>query len=129
MLINNLTGFTPQRGHDLMSLNKPSPHERRKHDRVTVSIHVYWGWTDDCPFRDRIISLSVGGFFLRTSEGAPYGREIFIKFWLPEEKTLRGEVRYHLERMGVGVEFVGMSEADAEQLSVLVEHYRESQPQ
>ena len=35
--------------------------EQRKHERTTVDIHVYWGWTSDCPFYDRIISLSEGG--------------------------------------------------------------------
>ena len=99
--------------------------EQRRHERVAVDIHVYWGWTYDCPFQDRIISLSEGGYFLRTERGAPPGRPIFIKFWLPEQKTLRGEVRYHLERWGVGVEFKDLSSAETEQLLALVEHYRE----
>ena len=72
--------------------------EQRKHERVAVDIHVYWGWTYDCPFHDRIISLSEGGYFLRTARGAARGQPVFIKFWLPEQRTLCGEVRYHLER-------------------------------
>lgn len=103
--------------------------ERRRHERIPVDIRVYWGWTEDCPFHDRIISLSVGGYFLRTSQGAPRGREIFIKFWLTEEKTLRGEVRYHLEKMGVGVEFQGLTAEETAQLDALVEHYRALAPQ
>lgn len=98
--------------------------EQRKHERVAVDFYVYWGWTDDCPYRDRIINLGVGGCFLRTDQGAPWGRPVFIKFWLPEEKTLSGEVRYHLERVGVGVAFTGLSGAEAESLAALVEHYR-----
>ena len=103
--------------------------ERRKHERVSIDIHVYWGWTEDCPFLDRIISLSPGGCFLRTSQGAPRGAEIFVKFWLPDERTLRGEVRYHLEKMGVGVEFQELGAEEAERLDALVEHYRRLQPQ
>ena len=103
--------------------------ERRKHERVSVDIHVYWGWTDDCPFQDRIISLSVGGYFLRTSQGAPRGTEIFVRFWLPDERTLRGEVRYHLEKMGVGVEFMKLGAEETERLDALVEHFRSQQPQ
>lgn len=103
--------------------------ERRKHERVTVDIHVYWGWTEDCPLHDRIISLSPGGYFLRTPLGAERGREIFVRFWLPEERTLRGEVRYHIERWGVGVEFQGLRAEDAARLEDLVEHYRGLLPQ
>ena len=103
--------------------------EQRKHERVPVDIHVYWGWTDDCPFHDRIISLSEGGYFLRTERGAPRGQPVFIKFWLPEQKTLGGEVRYHLERWGVGVEFKGLSADETAKLAALVEHYRENSSQ
>ncbi|HEX8147111.1 MAG TPA: PilZ domain-containing protein [Pyrinomonadaceae bacterium] len=103
--------------------------EQRKHERVTVDLHVHWGWTYDCPFQDRIISLSEGGYFLRTERGAPRGQPVFIKFWLPEQKTLCGEVRYHLERWGVGVEFKGLSERETALLAALVEHYRQSSRQ
>lgn len=103
--------------------------EKRHHERVTVDIHVDWGWTEDCPFHDRIISLSEGGYFIRTERGAPRGHPIFVKFWLPEQRTLAGEVRYHLERWGVGVEFKGLSAEEAAGLSVLVEHYRQSSVQ
>ena len=102
--------------------------EQRRHDRVPVDLHVYWGWTYDCPFQDRIISLSEGGYFLRTERGAPRGQPVFIKFWLPEQKTLCGEVRYHLERWGVGVEFRGLSAQETASLAALVEHYRAAAP-
>ena len=103
--------------------------EQRKHERVTVDIHVYWGWTYDCPFHDRIISLSEGGYFLRTERGAARGQPVFISFFLPEPKTLCGEVRYHMERWGVGVEFKGLSADETAKLAALVEHYRESSGQ
>ena len=102
--------------------------EQRKHERVTVDIHVYWGWIYDCPFKGRIISLSVGGYFLRTDQGAPRGRPIFVNFYLPEPRTLCGEVRYHIEQLGVGVEFKGLSEAEAVSLAAIVEHFRGSPP-
>ena len=103
--------------------------EHRKHERVTVDISVYWGWTYDCPLRGRIISLSIGGYFLRTEQAAPRGRPVFVKFWLPDERTLSGEVRYHLEGMGVGAEFKGLSADETEHLAALVEHYRKTVPQ
>jgi hypothetical protein len=99
--------------------------EQRKYERVSVDIHVYWGWTEDCPLRDRIINLGVGGCFIRTDQGAPWGQPVFIKFWLPDERTVGGEVRYHLERVGVGVEFKGLSDDETRHLAALVGHYRE----
>ncbi|HEX8354346.1 MAG TPA: PilZ domain-containing protein [Pyrinomonadaceae bacterium] len=103
--------------------------EQRKHERVAVDIYVYWGWTDDCPFRDRIINLGVGGCFLRTDLVAPRDQTVYIKFWLPGERTLHGDVRYQLERMGLGVEFKGLSSTERAQLAALVEHYESLQPQ
>ena len=100
--------------------------ERRRHERVIVEIHVNWGWTEECPYSDRIISLSVGGYFLRTSRSSHKGQTVFLRFWLPEERTLRGEVRYHLERMGMGVEFKGVTDEESRMLEALVEHYRNS---
>lgn len=103
--------------------------EQRKHERVAVDIYVYWGWTDDCRQRDRIVNLGVGGCFLRTDQPAAPGTPVFLKFWLPDERTLQGEVRYHLERWGVGVEFTGLLRAEAAHLAALVEHYRDTVPQ
>ena len=99
--------------------------EQRRHERVAVDINVDWGLTDDCPLRDRIINLGVGGCFIRTDQPAPPGRPVFVKFWLPDERTLCGEVRYHLERWGVGVEFKVLSADETAHLAALVEFYRE----
>jgi hypothetical protein len=99
--------------------------ERRRHERVTVDIYVHWGWTEDCPFTDRIISFSVGGCFIRTARAeAVRERPVFMRFWLPAEKMLRGEVRYTLELMGFGVQFKGLTEGDRAALEDLMEHYR-----
>jgi hypothetical protein len=65
----------------------------------------------------------------RESFAAPCGQPVFIKFWLPEQKRLGGEVRYQLERWGIGVEFKGLSAEEVDKLTALVEHYRESSSQ
>ncbi|HYY93428.1 MAG TPA: PilZ domain-containing protein [Pyrinomonadaceae bacterium] len=99
--------------------------ERRRHERVTVDIYVHWGWTEDCPYTDRIISISAGGCFIRTPrEGAERGQAVFVRLWLPAEKTLGGEVRYTLELMGFGLQFKGLTEDDSAALENLLEHYR-----
>jgi hypothetical protein len=98
--------------------------EKRRHERAPVDIHVYWGWTEACAFGDRMLSISIGGCFLRTSQATELGRQVFIRFWLSGEKMLRGEVRYQIERWGFGVEFKGVTEEDTGQLGEIVEHYR-----
>jgi PilZ domain len=101
--------------------------ERRRHERVKVSISVEWGRTPDCLERDRITSFSVGGCFVQTREAARKGEAIYVRFWLsPDAQTLlEGEVRYHLERVGFGLEFKGVTEEDQKHLQDLVEFFYE----
>ena len=42
---------------------------------------------------------------------------------MPDERTLTGELRYSLEKVGVGVEFKGLSDAQREVLISLVSDY------
>lgn len=98
--------------------------EQRKHERAVVDIYVHWGWTPECPYTDRIVNLGAGGCFVRTTEVAERGRPVFLRLWLDRERTLRGWVRYRLERVGLGVEFQGLTSEESSLLEALVEHYR-----
>src|SRR5712691_12126088 len=97
--------------------------ESRRYARVKVDIYVPWGWTEECPFNDRITSLSAGGCFIQTKLKAQPGRTVYLRLWMPDERTLRGELRYSLEKVGVGVEFKGLSDAQREVLLSLVSDY------
>jgi hypothetical protein len=98
--------------------------EKRRYERVLVDIYVHWGWTPECIYTDKIISISVGGCFLRTSQSGARGQSLFIRLWLAEETTLACEVRYHLEKMGMGLEFTHVSDEQTRMLDNLLEHYR-----
>ena len=102
--------------------------ERRKHERARVSINIDWGTTPYCLWQDRITSLSVGGCFLQTARELIAGEKLYVRFWLATgaEQVLRGEVRYCMERVGLGVEFLGLMEREKDQLAELIEHYREA---
>ena len=103
--------------------------EKRRHERARVSINVDWGETAYCLWHDRITSLSVGGCFIQTERELKAGHKICLRLWLRDgERILRGEVRYCLERVGVGVEFVELMERDKERLAELVEHCRRAAP-
>ncbi len=97
--------------------------EKRRHERVPVDISVYWGPTYDCTEQGRVLSLSVGGCFLRTAKVVPVGAEIFVNLWLPDGRPLVGEVRYRIEGYGVGVEFRAVGPLTGEQLASMVEYY------
>ena len=98
--------------------------EQRRYDRVVVDIYVHWGWTEECLYTDRILNISVGGCFLRTAREAAHGQRLFMRLWLPEEVTLAADVRYRLEKMGLGLEFVNVTGEQSRLLVNLVEHYR-----
>lgn len=103
--------------------------EKRRDERVRVSINIQWGVDAYCLWQDRVTSLSVGGCFVQTARELKTGDRIFLRLWLRGgESILRGEVRYCLERVGLGVQFVELMERDKERLAELVEHYRNTPP-
>ena len=97
--------------------------EARRYTRVKVDIYVPWGWTVQCPYNDRITSLSAGGCFIQTKQEAQPERTVYLRLWMPDERTLTGELRYSLENVGVGVAFKGLSDEEQEVLSGLVADY------
>ena len=104
--------------------------EKRRYERVRVSMPVEWGTDDNCVWQDRITSLSAGGCFLQTQMVMKAGRKISLRLFLSAgpARTLRGEVRYCMERVGLGVEFHGLMERDKERIAELVEFFRAAAP-
>ena len=103
--------------------------EQRRHTRAKVYIVVPWGRSAQCHHMDRITSLSAGGCFLQTERPAGRGEQVFVKFWVPREKAIRCEVRYQMERIGMGVAFMDLSEGERRALGGLVDDYRRAFPQ
>ena len=105
-----------------------SHEESRRYTRVKVDIYVPWGWTEECPYNDRITSLSAGGCFIQTKRKAQPERTVYLRLWMPDERTLTGELRYNLEKVGVGVEFKELGDAEREVLKGLVSDYAQLFP-
>ena len=101
---------------------------RRRHPRVKASIPVDWGLTPECLKHDRITSFSIGGCFLQTEEALDAWSLIFIRFYLSNtgERIIKGEVKYNLENVGLGVEFIEMTEQDRRGFQTLIDYYRPS---
>jgi hypothetical protein len=90
--------------------------EYRRHPRAKVYLPTQWGLTRDCLWAATITSLSIGGCFLLTERIKSAGTQVYVKFWFPEETSVRGEVRYYLEKVGIGVEFKGLPARPAQLL-------------
>ena len=103
------------------------PHmtEKRRHPRVKASIPIDWGLTPECLKHDRITSFSIGGCFIQTAEVLKQLTVVYIRFYLSAEgeRIILGRVKYNLEEVGVGVEFLNLTEQDQTDFQVLVNHY------
>lgn len=100
--------------------------EKRRYERVKLSLNVNWGVTIDCVFDARITSLSLGGYFLQTSSPLAVDQEIHLRFYFKREHILRGRVRYSLQDIGCGVEFVDVAEDDKKAVQEMIEFYKNS---
>jgi hypothetical protein len=95
------------------ALTPPRQAERYAHYRE-LSI-VYEGASLDLPVRAP--DISIHGMFINTAQKFPEGAVLRIGFRLSRTNflvTARGEVRYCLPGVGIGVEFIGLPE-DARQ--------------
>ena len=92
-----------------------APHRPvRSWDRATthhdLSIH-YEGRSQDIP--TRVPDISPQGMFINTAQHFPDGAVLKVRFRLTRsnyEVVARGEVRYCLENVGIGLEFVEITE-------------------
>ena len=104
--------------------------ERRIHYRSKVAIRVDWSDTPACIHNGRVTSLSARGCFIQTDVGRPKGSAVFIRFMEAPESlkvltgVIHGRVLYHLERVGLGVEFARLKDGDARDLQDLTDFYR-----
>lgn len=86
-------------------------------------MHCNWGPTELCPRNGCVTSLGLGGCFVKTKAEAADQQLLYINLWLPTERwlTLRGRVTYSIPRVGFGISFVDLPEAQQEVLRMLLE--------
>ena len=101
--------------------------EKRRHERIKLSLNVNWGVTRECVNDDRITSISLGGYFLQTPKNLVTDQEIFLRLFFKQEHILRGRVRYSLANVGSGVEFLDVGEEDRRVLGEMIEFYKRTQ--
>lgn len=94
---------------------------RRKAPRVPLATQIYIGDSMALAFsRD----LSVGGIFVDIKEPCRIGTRLDLRFHLTENDPViiaRGEVRYLVPKLGMGVQFSEISDKDRKRIAAFVE--------
>ncbi|HEX8494133.1 MAG TPA: PilZ domain-containing protein [Pyrinomonadaceae bacterium] len=98
--------------------------EKRRYERVKLSLNVNWGLTRQCERDARITSISEGGAFIQMNFTLLIDQIIFLRLLLRTEHILRCRVRYTLHDVGSGVEFMELTEDDRMAVQELVDNYR-----
>lgn len=105
--------------------------KQRETRRIKTSLSCNWGVTEDCPRNGMITSLSPKGCFVQTKAAISEGAKLFINCWLPSRRwfPLRGQIVYHIPRVGFGLTFNELTDSDHEMLDLLLDYYAsERQP-
>jgi hypothetical protein len=104
--------------------------KQRETRRVKTTLSCNWGVTEDCPRNGTITSISLKGCFVQTKAAVSEGAKLFLNCWLPSRRwlPLRGQIIYHIPRVGFGLTFTDLSERDCEMLDLLLDYYESDQP-
>ena len=109
-----------------LSLSALPESQRRKLQRVAVTIPVNWGMTRACLNSGTLTSLSSKGCLIKTdSPEALSIQVIYLRFQLPGgvRMMLQGRVLYYLKQEIFGVEFTPLAEQDRLKLDQFVTHH------
>ena len=91
-------------------VNTAERQNKRHHAHFSELFITHEGYSEEIPLRPP--DLSVQGMFIQTVRRFPEGAVLKVRFRLARslyEVTARGEVRYCLPGVGIGVEFVEIS--------------------
>lgn len=98
---------------------------RRRYRRISVP-NVFWVTWETAEKRQvsRVLSASLGGMFLATTDPPPLGTCLTLIFKCPAGEIQTGAiVRNSIFGSGMGVEFKGMKDEDLNQLNALLKQW------
>jgi len=102
---------------------------RRKAPRVPLATQIY---IDDSMALAYSRDLSEGGIFIETKVPGKIGAKIDLRFHLSENDPViiaKGVVRYHVPRLGMGVQFTELSDKDGERIAAYIANSAEVLPE
>jgi c-di-GMP-binding flagellar brake protein YcgR len=100
--------------------------ERRRFERAPITAQVEYELTNASagPTRVRkcLANVSVGGLFINSTEPLRAGTRMVVRFELPNKYRVIAVSRvcYTRKGMGFGVEFLGLDEADRQEIQAYV---------
>jgi c-di-GMP-binding flagellar brake protein YcgR len=89
---------------------------RRKHPRVPLATQIY---CQECMSLAFSRDVSRGGMFVDTRDPLPIGSEITLRFHLNDGGPIvvaLAEVKYHVTKLGMGIQFLELSPADRKRI-------------
>lgn len=94
-------------------------HERRTQVRIHPERPIYADYPD---LRPRVRDISLSGAYIEDHRPLPRGRMLHVRLWLDERTsiTARAMIRRSDEGVGMGVEFLTMSDDDRNRLRQFV---------
>jgi hypothetical protein len=94
-----------------------SNNERRRAGRVALIRDIEYAGEGNRT-RRRLTDLGPNGVYIDTTGPLPMGSEIDLRFTLPDDHVVSatGVVRYHQPGVGMGIEFVEISEDDRDRI-------------
>jgi hypothetical protein len=97
-----------------------------KKTRFLSELSCAFGPTPDTPRSGTVTSIGPRECFVKTKAIVIEGQSLHLRVWTPENRWLRltGRVKYHMERVGFGLIFEGLSDEQLADLSHLVEQLR-----
>jgi hypothetical protein len=100
--------------------------DARKKTRFLSEISCAFGPTPDTPRSGTVTSIGLRECFVKTKAIVIEGQDLHVRVWTPENRWLRlaGRVKYHMERVGFGLVFQGLTEDQLAGLSRLIEQLR-----
>jgi hypothetical protein len=95
----------------------------RSNSRVKTNIDCIFGVTPEATRSGKVTSLSTAGCFVKTTIWATDIPTMYIRLWLDSQGWLRlqGSVLYHLEKIGFGLRFTGLTPQEESILKELIE--------
>jgi len=110
------TQIRPESHQMILRLIHSKSANRREHPRVPLATQIYCQESMSLAFsRD----VSRGGMFVETRDPLPIGSEITIRFHLNDGGPIvvaLAEVKYHVTKLGMGVQFLELSPEDCKRI-------------
>jgi hypothetical protein len=101
--------------------------ERRREERVPLSLEVRWEGLSGRHASARISDLSLSGCYVEALAPVTIGEKVQLEVLTPTGRwlTLRGHVAYRHPNLGFGLCFDELSELECKVLAQIVEYVRE----